>query len=43
MNLFSHLNVMDNLCLAPVKFLGMSRKGAEEKARGLLKTNCVCA
>lgn len=34
--LFSHLNVMDNLCLAPVKLLGMSRLEAEEKAKGLL-------
>lgn len=34
--LFSHLNVMDNLCLAPVKILGMSRQEAEEKARALL-------
>ncbi len=34
--LFSHLNVMDNLCLAPVKLLGMSREEAEAKAKGLL-------
>ena len=27
--LFSHLDVMDNLCLAPVKLLGMSRKAAD--------------
>ena len=30
--LFSHLDVMDNLCLAPVKLLGMSREAAENKA-----------
>ena len=30
--LFSHMNVMDNLCLAPVKLLGMPRKEAEEHA-----------
>lgn len=34
--LFSHLNVMDNLCLAPVKLLGMSREEAEAKAKGFL-------
>ncbi|MCR4819011.1 MAG: ATP-binding cassette domain-containing protein [Fretibacterium sp.] len=31
-NLFSHLDVMDNLCLAPVKLLGISRKAAENRA-----------
>ena len=30
--LFSHMNVMDNLCLAPVKLLGLSRKDAESQA-----------
>ena len=30
--LFSHMDVMDNLCLAPVKLLGMPRKEAEEHA-----------
>ena len=35
--LFSHMNVMDNLCLAPVRLLGMSRAEAEEKARDLLR------
>ena len=30
--LFSHMNVMDNLCLAPVKLLGMSRQDAESQA-----------
>ena len=34
--LFSHLNVLDNLCLAPVKLLGRSRDEAEERARELL-------
>ena len=34
--LFSHMNVMDNLCLAPVKLLGMKRAEAEEKALSLL-------
>ena len=34
--LFSHLNVLDNLCLAPVKLLGRSRGEAEERARALL-------
>ncbi len=30
--LFSHMNVMDNLCLAPVRLAGMSRKEAESHA-----------
>ena len=30
--LFSHMNVMDNLCLAPVKLAGMSRADAEDHA-----------
>ncbi len=30
--LFSHMNVMDNLCLAPVKLSGMSRQEAESHA-----------
>ena len=30
--LFSHMNVLDNLCLAPVKLLGMPRKEAEAHA-----------
>ena len=30
--LFSHMNVMDNLCLAPVRLAGMSRKEAESLA-----------
>lgn len=35
-NLFTHMNVMDNLCLAPVRLLGMSRAEAEKKAENLL-------
>ena len=30
--LFSHMDVMDNLCLAPVKLAGVSRKDAEVQA-----------
>lgn len=36
--LFSNMNVMDNLCIAPTKLLGMSRKDAETKALKLLET-----
>lgn len=36
-NLFEHLNVIDNLTLAPIKLLGMSKAQAEEKAMGLLQ------
>lgn len=35
-NLFTHMNVMDNLCLAPIRLLGMKREDAEQKARELL-------
>ena len=35
--LFSHRNVMDNLCLAPTELLGMKREEAEAKAMGLLQ------
>ena len=35
-NLFTHMNVMDNLCLAPVHLRKMSREDAEKKARALL-------
>lgn len=35
-NLFPHLSVMDNLCLAPVKVRGLKREAAEERAAGLL-------
>ncbi|MBO6179308.1 MAG: amino acid ABC transporter ATP-binding protein [Selenomonadaceae bacterium] len=34
--LFSHMNVMDNLCLAPLKLLNMPKKQAEDKAIDLL-------
>ncbi len=34
--LFSEMDVMDNLCLAPVKLLGMSREDAEKRAMELL-------
>ena len=30
--LFSHMNVMDNLCLAPTRLLGMTRAEVEERA-----------
>lgn len=36
-NLFNHLTVLDNICLAPMKLLKLSRKEAEEKAKDLLK------
>ena len=36
-NLFPHLSVMDNLCLAPVKVRGLKREAAEERASGLLR------
>lgn len=35
-NLFTHMNVIDNLCLAPVKLMGMSRRDASRKAADLL-------
>lgn len=35
-NLFSHLNVMENLCLAPTKILKMSETDAEKNAAELL-------
>ena len=35
-NLFSHLNVMENLILAPTKILKMSKAAAEKKATELL-------
>ena len=35
-HLFSHMDVMDNLCLAPVRLLGMARAAAEERAMGWL-------
>lgn len=36
-NLFSHLSVLENLTLSPIKLLGMSTKDAEIKALELLK------
>lgn len=35
-NLFAHMNVMDNLCLAPVELLKIPRAEAEKKALELL-------
>ena len=35
-HLFSEMDVMDNLCLAPVRLKGMSRQDAEQKAMDLL-------
>jgi ABC-type polar amino acid transport system ATPase subunit len=36
-NLFPHLTVLDNLMLAPVQVLGLERRAAEARARGLLE------
>lgn len=36
-NLFPHMNVLDNICLAPVKVRNLPRAEAEERARALLK------
>ena len=35
-HLFSHMNVLDNITLAPVKLLGLPREEAEKKAEELL-------
>lgn len=35
-NLFTHMNVMENLTVAPIKLLHMSREDAREKAMNLL-------
>lgn len=35
-NLFPHLSVLDNICLAPQKVRGLSRKDAEDRAKNLL-------
>ena len=35
-HLFSEMNVMDNLCIAPVRLKGMSRRDAEARAMELL-------
>ena len=37
-NLFTHMNVMENLTVAPIKLLGMTEDAAREKAMGLLAT-----
>ena len=36
-NLFPHLTVLQNLCLAPVRVLGVSREEARETGKSLLK------
>ena len=36
-NLFSHLNIMENVVLAPIKVAGMNRSDAEALAKQLLK------
>ncbi|MEM1344773.1 MAG: amino acid ABC transporter ATP-binding protein [Pseudomonadota bacterium] len=36
-NLFAHLTVLQNLCLGPVKALGLSRPEAEDRARHYLE------
>ena len=36
-NLFPHLTVLQNLCIAPVRVLGISREEARETGRSLLK------
>lgn len=36
-NLFSHMSILDNVTLAPMKVRGMSRKDAEEEAHALLR------
>lgn len=35
-NLFTHMNVMENLTVAPIKLLGMTKDAAHEKAMSLL-------
>lgn len=36
-NLFAHLKVLDNLCIGPVKVLGLSKEEAENRALDLLR------
>src|SRR5581483_7970311 len=36
-NLFPHMSVLENVMLAPVRVLGLSRAEAEARARALLK------
>ena len=40
-NLFPHLTILQNLTLAPIKVLGMSRKDAEEEAIQMHFMNCT--
>ena len=40
-NLFSHMNVIENVMYAPQKILGYSKKEAYEKALELLKSVCL--
>lgn len=35
-NLFPHMSVLDNICLAPVRALGLSRRAAADRALALL-------
>ena len=35
-NLFTHMNVRENLCVAPIKLLGMTKDEAQQKAMELL-------
>ena len=37
-NLFSHMNVLENITYGPIRLLGLSKKEAEERALELLKT-----
>lgn len=41
-HLFAHLNVMENLCLAPTKLLGLSTAQAEKRAEELLAQVGLC-
>ena len=36
-NLFEHMNVLENICYAPVKLLGLSKEDAAERAMKLLE------
>ena len=40
-HLFSHMNVLDNITLAPIKLLGLSRQEAEKKAEALLRLSLI--
>lgn len=37
-NLFSHMNIIDNITFAPMKLLGLSKEEAEKRAKELLET-----